>query len=100
MKNTLRQIFRSPNFIVGFVIFVTILLIVTVYPLIITAHPLAILGQGTFFPPGIYVSVYDSIGSPKYTLNLTDAAAKRIAKKLGDEERLDMKEWLLADKDS
>ena len=32
-----------------------------------------------------------------YTLNLDDAAAKRIASKLSDEERLAMKEWLVAD---
>ena len=32
-----------------------------------------------------------------YTLNLDDAAAKRIASKLSDEDRLAMKEWLVAD---
>jgi peptide/nickel transport system permease protein len=97
MKHTLQQIFRSGKFVFGFVIFVTILLIVIVYPLIITNPPLEIIGQGTFFPPGIYVSVYDSLGSTPYILNLDDAAAKRIAGKLGDQERLDIQEWLLAD---
>jgi peptide/nickel transport system permease protein len=97
MKHTLQQIFRSGKFVFGFVIFVTILLIVIVYPLIITNPPLEIIGQGTFFPPGIYVNVYDSLGSTPYILNLDDAAAKRIAGKLGDQERLDIKEWLLAD---
>jgi peptide/nickel transport system permease protein len=97
MKHTLQQVLHSPKFLVGFVIFTVILLIVIVYPLIITDKPLQIIGQGTFFPPGIYVSVYDSIGSTPYTLNLDDAATKRIANKLGDEERLDMKAWLLAD---
>jgi len=96
MKHTLQQVFRSGKFVVGFSIFMAILLIVIVYPLIIPDPPLAIIGQGTFFEPGIYVSVYDSIGSPTYTLNLDDAAAKRIGTKLGDQERLDMKEWLLA----
>ena len=33
---------------------------------------------------------------PHYTLNLDDAAAKRIASKLSDEDRLAMKEWLVA----
>jgi peptide/nickel transport system permease protein len=73
-----------------------ILMIVIVYPLIITDHPLSIIGQGTFFEPGIYVSVYDSIGSTPYTLNLDDAAANRIAGKLGDGDRLAIKEWLMA----
>ena len=49
MKHTLRQIFHSPKFVIGFSIFMAILLIVIVYPLIITDHPLAIIGQGTFF---------------------------------------------------
>jgi peptide/nickel transport system permease protein len=96
MKHTLRQIFHSPKFVIGFSIFMAILLIVIVYPLIITDHPLSIIGQGTFFEPGIYVSVYDSIGSAPYTLNLDEAAANRIAGKLGDEDRLAMKEWLIA----
>ena len=97
MKHTFQQIFRSPNFVIGFAIFMAILLTVIVYPLFITDPPLEIIGQGTFFEPGIYVNVYDSIGSPHYTLNLDDAAAKRIASKLGDEDRLAIKEWLMAD---
>ena len=96
MKYTFQQIFHSPNFVIGFVIFMAILLMVIIYPLIITDAPLGIIGQGTFFPPGIYVSVYDSIGSTdKYTLNLDDADAKRIASKLSDDDRLSMKEWLM-----
>jgi peptide/nickel transport system permease protein len=73
------------------------LLIVIVYPLIITDPPLTIIGQGTFFPPGIYASVYDSIGSPTYILNLDNAAAKRIASKLSSDDRLAMRNWLVAD---
>ena len=96
MKHTLQQVFRSGKFVIGFSIFMAILLIVIVYPLIVTDPPLAIIAQGTFFEPGIYVSVYDSLGAPKYTLNLDDAAANRIGSKLGDQERLDMRAWLLA----
>jgi peptide/nickel transport system permease protein len=96
MKHTLQQVFRSPRFVTGFSIFMGILLIVLFYPLVIQDPPLAIIGQGTFFEPGVYVSVYDSIGSKTYTLNLEDAAAKRIASKLNDEDRLAIKEWLVA----
>ncbi|MGC9398359.1 MAG: ABC transporter permease [Anaerolineae bacterium] len=96
MRHTIRQVFQSGKFLVGFSIFVAILLIVIIYPLIIPDPPLAIIGQGTFFEPGIYVSVYDSMTAPKYTLNLEDAAAKRIANKLKKEDRLAMKEWLVA----
>ncbi len=96
MKHLLRQVFRAPNFVIGFVIFVALLLLVIIYPLFITDAPLAIIGQGTFFPPGTYVSVRDSVGAPKYILNLDDAAEKRIANKLDDEKRLEMRDWLVA----
>jgi peptide/nickel transport system permease protein len=72
------------------------LLIVIIYPLIIPDPPLQIIGQGTFFEPGIYVNVYDSMGSPHYTLNLDNAAARRIASKLNDQDRLAMQEWLVS----
>ena len=98
MKHTLQQVFKSGKFVFGFSIFAVILLIVIVYPLIIKDSPLAIIAQGTFFPPGIYVSTYDSINSPTtYTLMLDNAAAARIANKLSDDDRLAMKEWLVAD---
>ncbi len=96
MKHTIRQVFRSGKFVVGFSIFVAILLIVLIYPLLITDPPLVIIAQGTFFEPGIYVNVYDSIGAPRYTLNLRNAAVKRIADKLKDRDRLAMQEWLVA----
>src|ERR1700690_4157522 len=98
MKHTIQQVFHSGKFVVGFSIFMALLLIVIVYPLIIKDPPLAIIAQGTFFPPGVYVSTFDSINSPTtYTLNLDSAAAKRIASKLDNQQRLDMKSWLLAD---
>jgi peptide/nickel transport system permease protein len=96
MKHTLQQVFHSPKFVVGFCIFSFIMLTVVIYPLFVKDEPLSIISQGTFFPPGIYTNVYDTIGSQPYTLFLEDAEAKRIANKLGDQERLDMKEWLVA----
>ncbi len=97
MRNTLQQVFHSGKFMVGFCILMALLLIVLIYPLVVQAPPLQIIGQGTFFEPGIYVNVYDSMGSPTYELNLDDATAKRIANKLNDQQRLDMQSWLLAD---
>ena len=97
MKHLIRQVFHSGKFVFGFVIFVAILLIVIIYPLIITYPPLQIIAQGTFFPPGVYVNVYDSIGAnTTYILNLDDAAAKRIANKLSNDDRTAMKDWLVA----
>lgn len=95
MKHLLNQIFSSGKFNTGFTIFVAILLVVLVYPLINRDSPLEIIGQGTFFEPGIYVNVYDSIESTHYTLNLDDAEAKRITNKLGEEDRLAIQEWLV-----
>ncbi len=95
MKHTLRQIFRSGKFVTGFVIFSVILLLVIFYPLVITDSPLQIIGQGTFFPPGVYVNINDSINAPRYILNLEDAAAKRIAGRLADDDRAAIREWLV-----
>jgi peptide/nickel transport system permease protein len=98
MSHTIRQVFHSGKFVVGFSILMTVLLVVFIYPLFIKNPPLQIIGQGTFFPPGIYVSAFDSINAPTtYILNLDDAAAKRIANKLSQDDRVAMKDWLVAD---
>ncbi|HNO94588.1 MAG TPA: ABC transporter permease, partial [Anaerolineales bacterium] len=96
MKHIFQQVFRSGKFVTGFSIFSAIILIVIFYPMIITDQPLSIIGQGTFFPPGIYVSVYDSMSANAYTLNLDEASEMRIASKLNDEDRQAVKEWLVA----
>ncbi|MBK8902560.1 MAG: ABC transporter permease [Anaerolineaceae bacterium] len=95
MKHFLQQVFRSGKFVAGFSIFATILLIVLVYPLIVPDPPLKIIGQGTFFAPGIYVNVYDSIGAPHYTLNLDKAAERRISSRFKDEDREAIRKWLV-----
>jgi peptide/nickel transport system permease protein len=95
MKHTIQQVFQSGKFVTGFVILMAIVLGVIIYPLIIPDPPLKIIAQGTFFEPGIYVNVYDSIGSPQYTLNLDNAAERRIASRLNDDDRLAIKEWLV-----
>jgi ABC-type dipeptide/oligopeptide/nickel transport system permease subunit len=96
MKNTLRQIFHSPKFVVGFVIFAMILATVIIYPLFNPGNPLEMIGLGTFFKPGTYVSVYDSLDTQTNTLKLPDAADKRLYAKVTDEDRVKMKEWLVA----
>ena len=97
MKHTLQQVFHSGKFVVGFSIFAILVLIVILYPLLVPYPPLEIIAQGTFFPPGIYVNAYDSIdATTRYVLNLDDAATKRIASKLKEEDRLALKEWLVA----
>jgi ABC-type dipeptide/oligopeptide/nickel transport system permease subunit len=98
MKHTIQQVFHSGKFLLGFIIFISLLLTTIIYPLLFPYPPLQIISQGTFFPPGIYVSTYDSINSStKYILNLDDATTKRIASKLSSEDRLSMRDWLIND---
>lgn len=95
MKHTIQQVFQSGKFVTGFAIFMAILLGVIIYPLIVPNPPLEIIAQGTFFKPGIYVNVYDSINTPYYTLNLDEAAERRIDSRLNAEAREAIKTWLV-----
>jgi peptide/nickel transport system permease protein len=98
MKNTLNQVFHSGKFVVGFCIFMALLAMVIFYPLFVPDDPLESIGKGTFFPPGTYVNIYDSINATtKYSINLDDATEKRIASKLTEENKKDMKTWLIMD---
>ena len=96
MKNTLRQVFHSPKFVVGFIILMAMLLTVIIYPLFVPDNPLLMIGQGSFQSPGTYVSVQDSIDTEKTTFKLPDAEAKRLESKLSAEDRVEMKAWLVA----
>lgn len=96
MKNTIRQVFHSPKFVVGFAIFMSILLTIIIYPIVNPGNPLVTIGLGNFFAPGTYVSVYDSIDTEVNTLKLPDAADKRLESKLSSEDRISMMEWLTA----
>lgn len=96
MKNTIRQVFHSPKFVVGFVIMGVILLTMLIYPLFSPGNPLEMIGLGSFFKPGTYVSVYDAIDTAKSTLKLPDAESNRLAQRLSTEDRIAMMEWLTA----
>lgn len=96
MKNTLRQVFHSGKFMLGFGIMVFILLMMIVYPLINPGNPLEMIGVGTFAKPGTYISLYDSVTTQTSTLKLADAAEKRLAKTLSDENRVSIAAYLTA----
>jgi len=96
MKSTLRNICHSPKFVVGFVIFIFILLFSWIYPLFNPGSPLEILSVGTFATPGKYVSVYDAVNTKAETLRLPGADDRRLAKYLSDEDRVAMVEWFTA----
>ena len=95
MRNTLRQLLHSPKFMLGFCIIAIIVVFIIIYPLFNPGNPLEMVGLGTFFKPGTYVSVYDSLDTPyQYTLRITGAAEKRVHSKLTQEDRVGMAEWL------
>ena len=93
MKNMFRQIFHSPKFVAGFVIFVIILLTMWLYPLINPGNPLEMIGVGTFARPGTYFSLYDAVDAPTETLRLSDADDKRIDASMSMEDRVAMVAW-------
>ncbi len=94
MKNTIKQLFHSPKFVIGFGIFAAILLIIFIYPIFNPGSPLEMIGVGTFAKPGTYVSLYDAVSTSKpETFRLADADDNRIAKALSDEDRVAMVRW-------
>lgn len=96
MKNTLRQIFRSPRFVIGFILFMSMLLTIFLYPLFHPGDPNQMIGLGTFAEPGTYVSVFDSLDTETSTFKLPDADENRLYSKLKDEDRVSMLIWLTA----
>jgi len=96
LKHTLRQVFRSGKFRVGFVIFAAILLTVLIYPMFVRDTGLTTLSRGTFLAPGVYVNLYDGVtSSTRYTLLLDKTAERRVAAKLSDDDRQAMRKWLI-----
>ncbi len=93
MKNMLRNIFHSTKFVIGFIIFVAMLLFIFIYPLFCPGDPLLSIGVGTYAPPGTYVSVYDTLNTETETLRLPEADENRLAKALTDEDRVSMIAW-------
>jgi len=95
MKNTLRSVFHSPRFVVGFVIFMAILLTTLIYPFFVTRDPLQGLGKG-FLAPGTYVSVYDANTAETYRVELPEANANRMESIVPMEDRVTIVEFLTA----
>lgn len=98
MGNTLKQLRHSSQFMIGFCLFIAVLLLVILYPLAVATNPLEMVGQGIFYKPGTYVSAVDtvseSISSDKsYVLNI-DTSANRLSSKISADDRKAMVEWL------
>jgi len=96
MKTQIKQMLRSPKFMIGFCIMLFIIIFITIYPIVNPGDPLDMIGLGTFFRPGTYVSVHDSLNVHRtYTLRLPNAEMNRIYGKLSYEDRETMKDWLM-----
>lgn len=96
MKNTIKQLLRSPRFVIGFGLFLIILLTTFIYPLFNPGDPLEMIGVGTFASPGTYVSLYDAMDTKTDILRLPGADDNRIAAALDSEDRISMVAWFEA----
>ena len=92
MKNQLKQIFHSPKFVVGFVIFVFMLGMAVFYPLLVQGDPLAMVASSCY-KPGTYISLADTLESKQYLLKM-DITANRLDKLISQEDKDAMVEWL------
>jgi len=95
MKSTLRNVFHSPRFLVGFIIFMAMLLTVLIYPYLVSRDPLVSLGKG-FLAPGTYVSVYDANNTDPYRVTLPEADLNRKESLLSKDDRQTMLDYLKA----
>ncbi len=97
MKNTLKQVFHSPKFVIGFVIFIVILITTIIYPIFINpGDPLEMIGLGSFAEPGTYISLYDAATTDTRTFKISDAETNRLEQVLSDDDRVSMVVWLTA----
>ena len=96
MKTILMQLLKSGKFMFGFVVFISILLLIIIYPIANPGNPLAMIGQNSFVPPGTYVSVYDTVNAQRtFTFKLPGAAERRIEDRLSHEDREEMRNYLI-----
>lgn len=91
--NTIKKIFKSPKFVVGFVIFVTLLLTMIIYPIFVTADPLEMVGQNGFMKPGTYISLQNAVDTNTYELSL-DQSDLKLSSAFPVDDRVKMAEFL------
>ncbi|MBU3188827.1 ABC transporter permease [Clostridium bowmanii] len=92
MKNLIKQVFHSPKFVVGFVIFIILFFMIIFYPLFITADPLDMIG-GLFNKPGTYVAVKDVLQTDEYILKINTSSVKFKSISVADKQS--MADWLI-----
>ena len=94
MFHQIKQVFHSPKFVVGFVIFVIMLVFAIFYPMVSSFGPMEMVGTG-FYAPGTYVSVVDTAQSGDSLIFNVDTASSAYDSALPQETRESMKKWLV-----
>ena len=94
MFHQIKQVFHSPKFVVGFVIFVIMLVFAIFYPMVSSFGPMEMVGTG-FYAPGTYVSVVDTAQGGGSLIFNVDTASSAYDSALPQETRESMKKWLV-----
>lgn len=92
MKNQLKQVFHSPKFVIGFVIFMFMLCMALIYPLVSQFDALDMAARACY-KPGTYISIADTVDSKQYEL-LQDITAARLDKLVTKEDKDSIVQWL------
>ena len=97
MFHQVKQAFRSPKFLVGFIIFTTLLTAAIIYPMISPWAPLQIITRPGFAPPGRYVNIQDTIQvrDVDRRMILVDVDAYRLGNVLDDDDAQQMIDFLV-----
>ena len=93
MLRQLKEAFRNPKFLLGFILFVLVLLAAIFYPIFSIYEPLTYYATG-FEKPGTYVNIQDITNSTGVKLNV-DTAAGRLDSVLTKDQKESMKDWLI-----
>jgi len=99
MKHQIKQVFKSPKFLFGFIVFFAIFITANVYPFISSVGPLDSISKMNFAPPGTYINVQDVVEARGKRILELDLVSKRIATALSDVEKQKMIDFMETYKD-
>ena len=79
MLRQVKQAFSTPKFLVGFIIFASLILASLIYPLFATVSPLQFVTRQGFVPPGRYINVQDVVENRNRRLFNLEVEENRVA---------------------
>lgn len=98
MSRQIKQAFTTPKFLVGFIIFTSLVLSALIYPHISPVTPLQMVTRQNFTPPGRYVNIQDVVQARDRRYLLLDVEENRVANVLAQADAERMIEFLEAHK--